>query len=55
VTDVATIDPIISQTARSVLSAIAENGTSRSRPGMTIARFASATRPKVRHQRPWTS
>jgi hypothetical protein len=52
VTDVATIDPTISQTAWFVLSASAVKGTISRRPGMAIEMFASATRPKVRHQRP---
>jgi hypothetical protein len=54
VTDVARIVPTRAHTAWSVLAAIEVNGASRMKPGSAMARFASSTSPKVRHQKPWT-
>ena len=53
--EVVTAEPISAQTARSLLSAIAVNGASSTKPGIAMAMLASSTRPNVRHQKPVTS
>ena len=45
---------IVLEVPSGALAAIAVNGVSRRKPGIAIARFASSTSPKVRHQESWT-